>query len=98
MPLQQRLETDFEDVRLPSIQRLDAINIDVYPEYLMAEFRQASGVGRTQIVRADDAHLQCHSQIFPQERRQPRCGRRACITSSRLRAGIEHQVGQLAVA
>jgi hypothetical protein len=51
-------------VGLPSIQRLDPINIDVYPDYLMAELRQASGVGRTQIVRADNAYLQCHSQIF----------------------------------
>ena len=65
MPLQQRLETDLEDVRLTSIQRLDAINIDVYPDYLMAEFRQAGGMGSTQIVRADDAYPQCHSQIFP---------------------------------
>ena len=100
VPLQQRLEADLEDVRLPSIQRLDAINIDVNPDYLMAEFRHACGVGSTQIVRADDAHLQCHSQIFPQHAanrsQQPPWDRRSVATG--LRGGIEHQVGQLSVA
>jgi hypothetical protein len=39
VPLEQRLQSNFEDVRLASIQRLDAINIDVDPDDLMAEFR-----------------------------------------------------------
>jgi hypothetical protein len=39
VPLEQRLQSNFEDVRLASIQRLDAINIDVNPDDLMAEFR-----------------------------------------------------------
>jgi hypothetical protein len=39
VPLEQRLQANFEDVRLPSVQRLDAISIDVNPDDLMAEFR-----------------------------------------------------------
>ena len=72
--LQQRLEADFEDVRLAGIQRLDTIDVDVNPDHLMAEFRHTSGMGCTQIVRADHAHLQCHPQIFPQHgARRRRC-------------------------
>jgi hypothetical protein len=36
MPLQQRLEADLEDVRLPSAQRLDPIDVNVDPDHLMA--------------------------------------------------------------
>ena len=64
--LQQRLEADLEDVRLPSVQRLDPIDIDVDPDHVMAELRHAGGMGRTQIVGADDAHPQCHPQIVAQ--------------------------------
>jgi len=52
-------------VRLPSIQGLDPIDIDVDADHLMTELRQAGGMGSTQIVRANDAYLQCHSQILP---------------------------------
>ena len=50
----------------PAFRRLDAIDVDVNPDHLMAEFRHTSGMGCTQIVRADHAHPQCHPQIFPQ--------------------------------
>ena len=69
MPLQQRLEADLEDVRLPSVQGLDPIDVDVDPDHLMAELRHTGGMGRTQIVGANDAHPQCHPQIFPQHHR-----------------------------
>ena len=63
--LQQRLQADLEDMRLSSIQCLDAIGINVDPDNLMAELSQASRMGRTEIVRADDAYPQCHLQILP---------------------------------
>jgi hypothetical protein len=65
MALQEGLEADLENVGLPSVQGLDAIGVDVDPDYVMAELGHSSRVGGTHIVRANNAHLQCHPQILP---------------------------------
>ena len=64
--LQQRLQADFEDVRLARIQRLDPIHIDVHTDDVMAEFGHPRRMGRAQIVGADHTYPQSHPQIFAQ--------------------------------
>ena len=65
-PDMKRLKTHLEDVRLPGVQGLDAINVNVDADNLMAELRHTCGMGGTQIVCANNAHPQCHPQILPQ--------------------------------
>jgi hypothetical protein len=66
MPFQEGFQANLEDVRLPSVQCFDPIGININPDHVVTELRHASGVGRTHVVRANDAHLQCHPEILPQ--------------------------------
>ena len=81
--LQQRLEAHLEDVRLPGVQRLDPIGVDVDADDLVAELGHAGGMRRPQVVGADDTHPQSHAHDF------------ATVVAHGL--GVEHQLGQPSV-
>jgi hypothetical protein len=44
--LQERLQANFEDVRLARVQRLDPIHVDVHTDDVMAEFGHSRRMGR----------------------------------------------------
>ena len=62
---QQRLEPDLEDVRLPGVERLDPVGVDVHADHLVAELGHPGGVGRPQVVGADHTDAQSHADEFP---------------------------------